>query len=159
MQHIRIEEKMEKPLVSVLDVSKSIIAFLGSISAMKLQKLVYYTQAWSLVWDESPLFEEHIEAWISGPVVPGLFREHKGKYLITEADLSDGDQSRLSAEQNETVKLVLEFYGDKNSQWLSDLTHMEDPWRKAREGLADNERGKKKISHASMQQYYSSLKE
>ena len=32
-------------------------------TSWKLQKLVYYCQAWSLVWDEEPLFEARIEAW------------------------------------------------------------------------------------------------
>lgn len=143
--------------VSVFDVARSIIASCGPMSAMKLQKLVYYAQAWSLVWDESPLFEERIEAWISGPVVLKLFREHKGKYLITKTDLSQGDASLLSDEQNLTVQFVLDFYGKRDSQWLSDLTHMEDPWKKARKGLADNERGNQEISPASMHEYYSSL--
>jgi uncharacterized phage-associated protein len=143
--------------VSVFDVAKYIIAAKGSLSAMKLQKLVYYCQAWSLVWDESPLFNERIEAWISGPVVPALFSEHKGKYMVTAADISQGDPSKLSPDQEETVKKVLDFYGGKNSQWLSDLTHMEDPWKIARKGLADNERGNSEITNDSMQEYYSSL--
>ena len=59
----------------------------------------------------------------------------------------------------ETVDIVLGFYGDKPSQWLSDLTHMEAPWRKAREraGLADGERGNAVITHALMAEYYDSL--
>ena len=46
-------------------------------AAMKLQKLVYYAQAWSLVWDEAPLFHARIEAWSNGPVAPALYREHR----------------------------------------------------------------------------------
>jgi uncharacterized phage-associated protein len=57
----------------------------------------------------------------------------------------------------ETIDAVLKVYGDKPSQWLSDLTHAEEPWREARKGLADGERGKNEISHASMAEYYSSL--
>lgn len=54
---------------------------------------------------------------------------------------------------------MLEYYGDKPSQWLSDLTHMEAPWRLAREvaGLEDGERGEAVIIHADMAEYYSSL--
>ncbi|WP_307850044.1 MULTISPECIES: type II toxin-antitoxin system antitoxin SocA domain-containing protein [unclassified Saccharopolyspora] len=42
------------------------------MTAMKLQKLVYYSQAWHLVWDERPLFDEPVQAWANGPVVPDL---------------------------------------------------------------------------------------
>ena len=55
--------------VSVLDVAAYILKKLGSMTTMKLQKLVYYSQAWSLVWDEQSLFIESIEAWANGPVV------------------------------------------------------------------------------------------
>ena len=48
------------------------------VTAWKLQKLVYYAQAWSLVWDEVPLFPERIEAWANGPVCPTLYQP-KGK--------------------------------------------------------------------------------
>ena len=49
---------------------------------MKLQKLVYYCQAWSLAWDDKPLFDEDFEAWANHPVCPELFKHHKGKVYI-----------------------------------------------------------------------------
>jgi len=51
----------------------------------------------------------------------------------------------------------LKYYGDKTSQWLSDLTHSESPWRDAREGLLPESRGSKVITHAEMSEYYSSI--
>jgi uncharacterized phage-associated protein len=57
-------------MVSVDDVAAYILEQRGPMSAMKLQKLVYYSQAWSLVWEDRPLFREEIQAWASGPVVP-----------------------------------------------------------------------------------------
>ena len=76
----------------------------------------------------------------------------------TERDLhSKGDPKRLTQEQRETVDAVLEFYGDKSSQWLSDMTHREKPWVDARIGLAPLERGSREISHEAMADYYSIL--
>lgn len=143
--------------VSVLDVAKYILRSCGEVSAMKLQKLVYYSQAWSLVWDDRPLFKEPIEAWVSGPVVRVLYEAHRGRFLLKPRDLSKGNARLLTADQKETIDLVLDYYGDKNSQWLSDLTHMEKPWLKARKGLASDERGSREISLASMSEYYSSI--
>ena len=54
---------------------------------MKLQKLLYYCQAWALVWDDKPLFKEKIEAWISGPVVRTLYNTHRGKFLLKLKDI------------------------------------------------------------------------
>ena len=127
----------------------------GPISAMKLQKLVYYCQAWSLVWDEKPLFAARIEAWVNGPVVPSLYNKHKGQFEITEWVW--GNPQSLNKDQIETIDAVLAFYGPKTAQWLSDLTHREQPWRSARAGLDDGERGANEITLASLHEYYSSL--
>ncbi len=54
-----------------------------TLSTVKLQKLVYYSQAWHLVWEDRPLFPERIEAWANGPVVPDLYREHRGDFELT----------------------------------------------------------------------------
>jgi uncharacterized phage-associated protein len=142
---------------SVLDVAAYILEKLGPMTAMKLQKLVYYSQAWSLVWDEKPLFREKVEAWANGPVVRRLFDAHKGQFKVS--DVTGGDAERLSGTEKETVDAVLKYYGRKSSQWLSDLTHLEAPWRDARTGLPDGMRGSAEISHAAMAQYYGSLDE
>jgi uncharacterized phage-associated protein len=141
-------------MVSVHDVAAYIVEKHGPMTAMKLEKLVYYSQAWSLVWDESPLFRERIQAWAAGPVVPALYYRHRGEFEITRWD---GNPDALSHSQRDSVDAVLRFYGTKTSQWLSDLTHSEEPWIKARAGLAPLERGNREITLASMAEYYSSL--
>lgn len=141
--------------VSAHDVAAHILQKQGAMTTMKLQKLVYYCQAWSLVWDEEPLFQEKIEAWANGPVVRELYDKHKGFFNISTWRL--GDPSKLSRKQVNTIKSVLDYYGDKTSQWLSDLTHKEEPWKNARQGLVPSERGSSEITHASMSEYYSSL--
>ena len=148
-------------MASIFDVVKYILSKKNNITAMKLQKLVYYCQAWSIVWDVEPLYKENIEAWANGPVIRELYERHKGIYKINgdsfNADL--GDVSKLNRDQKDTIESVIKYYGDKSSQWLSDLTHKEDPWKKAREGLLDGERGNRIISHASLEEYYSNLSE
>jgi len=136
------------------DVAKFILEECGEMTAMKLQKLVYYCQAWSLVWDDEPLFNEPIQAWANGPVVPALYERHRGKYKITHWD---GNIKALTKNQKDTIKHVLRFYHDKASYWLSELTHREAPWADARYGLAPGERGDQEITHAAMAEYYSSL--
>lgn len=142
-------------MANVHDVAAYILKKQGIMTAMKLQKLVYYAQAWSLVWDERPLFSERIEAWANGPVVPTLYQVHRGMFQVSSWQY--GDPDRLTPGERNTVDAVLKFYGPKTSQWLSDLTHNERPWREARGTLAAGERGEQVISHASMHEYYSGL--
>ena len=143
---------------SVLDVAQYILKQKGSMSAWKLQKLVYYSQAWSLVWDEKPIFPQKIEAWANGPVVRELYDAHRG--LFTVHSVSGGNSGRLNQTQKDTVDAVLKLYGAKPAQWLSDLTHKERPWREAREkaGLAAGERGNAEITVDAMYDYYGGLK-
>lgn len=142
-------------MASVHDIVAYILKKHGPITAMKLQKLLYYSQAWSLVWDERPLFTAKIEAWANGPVVPKVYALHRGQFEVSK--WSSGDASALSKSERETVDAVLEYYGGKSSQWLSDLTHAETPWRRARKGLRDGERGNAEITHAAMAEYYGGL--
>ncbi len=143
---------------SVFDVALYMLSKQGKLSAMKLQKLCYYAQAWSLVWDGRPLFGEPIEAWANGPVCPDLYKQHKGMFEVTtDTFRGRGDSSVFGPEETETLNAVLDYYGDKSPYWLSELTHAEAPWKDARKGLDLGERGKTEISLASMAEYYSSL--
>ncbi|MGE0083714.1 MAG: Panacea domain-containing protein [Desulfococcaceae bacterium] len=145
----------EDEMISVFDVSAYIVKRLGKMTTMKLQKLVYYCQAWSLVWDEKPLFKEQIEAWANGPVVRELFAFHRGMFQISSVPI--GNPDLLNGEQKETIESVIGYYGNKPSQWLIDLTHMEEPWKKARAGLPISVRSNRIISLEDMAEYYSSL--
>jgi len=122
---------------------------------MKLQKLVYYCQAWSLVWDEKPIFKEKIEAWSNGPVVRELFNQYKGLFVVDNIPI--GNPDRLEKNSKETVDSIIEFYGKYTAQQLVEMSHSEKPWKDARIGLNEIERGSREISKESMQEYYSSL--
>ena len=136
------------------DVAEFILGRLGPTPAMKLQKLVYYCQAWSLVWDERPMVCDEFQAWANGPVAPELYDRHRGQFAVGTVN---GNPGTLDQAARDTIEAVIEFYGAKHSQWLSDLTHTEDPWREARGSLPPGARSNAVISHASMAEYYSGL--
>jgi len=70
-------------MATIFHVAKYFLDKLGPMSVWKLQKLCYYAQAWSLVWDEKPLFQEDFQAWSNGPVCPELYQIHKGIHIIS----------------------------------------------------------------------------
>jgi uncharacterized phage-associated protein len=142
-------------MARVHDVAAYIISKLRSVDAMKLQKLLYYSQAWSLVWDERPMFSPKVEAWANGPVVRKVFKTYQGQYKVSKA--LEGDRNALSVDERGTVDAVLKFYGEKDGFYLSELTHREQPWMDARKGLAPGEKSDREITKASMRDYYSSL--
>jgi len=125
------------------------------MSAMKLQKLAYYSQAWNLVWDERPLFEESIQAWANGPVIYALYDKHRGQFQVS--NWRWGQPDKLTDEEKETVDAVLDAYGHYTAHDLSEMTHREDPWRDARRNLPEGARSAAHISQASLHEYYHGL--
>lgn len=143
-------------MANIFDTAHYILEKCGPMSTMKLQKLCYYSQAWSLVWDDAPLFEEDFEAWANGPVCKALFSKTQGKFKVSAEDENYGDND-LTDNQKDTIDKVLEYYGNRNAQWLSQLTHMEDPWKLARKGIPDGVGCDYPITKESMAIYYGGL--
>lgn len=136
--------------MNVFDVAKYILHELGAIQVWKLHKLIYYCQAWSLVWDDEPLFEENFYAWDNGPVCKELYEKHIGLYRLSENDIH-GEINGFTTSRKKTMGAVLDHYGDKEPYWLRELVREEDPWKKAKE-YKDSI-----ITKESMFEYYSSL--
>lgn len=147
-------------MANVFDVARYILELCKErrelpITTWKLQKLVYYSQAWSLVWDDQPLFEEPIEAWANGPVCPELYMAHRGQFKISLMLLGNSDV--LSDDQKETIRVVVDSYAEKSAHYLSELTHQEEPWKNARIGIPPGVRSNQVISQESMAEYYGGL--
>ena len=123
-------------MARVRDVAAYIISKLRSVDVMKLQKLLYYSQAWSLV-------------------VRKAFKTYQGQYKVSSA--LEGDKTSLSEDERGTVDAILRFNGDKEGFYLSELTHKVDPWTDARKGLAPSDKSDRDITKASMRDYYNSL--
>ena len=125
-------------MATVFDVAKYILDHYGAMSAMKLQKLVFYSQAMSLVWDDVPLFEDDFEAWAKGPVCRKLFDAHKGKFMLNDSEFLtqyQPDTVHLTAEQKETIDVVVGSLIGYPPYVLSDMAHNEKPWLDARGDL------------------------
>ena len=142
-------------MAKVHDVTAYIISKTRNLDAMKLQKLLYYSQAWALVWDSRPLFPSKIEAWANGPVIREVFKAYQGQYRITEARF--GNKDALNPTEKKTVDAVLKFYGPQSGFYLSELTHKERPWKEARQGIAPGEPSDREITKSAMLEYYGSL--
>lgn len=147
-------------MANIVDVAKYILEKKGTMSTMKLQKLCYYSQAWTLAWYEVPLFKEDFQAWANGPVCRELFDWHRGQFRISADCLPQlSGKSNLSVTECETIDKVLDFYGDKEGHWLSELTHKERPWKEARQksNALPGDSCSEIITKESMADYYSGL--
>ncbi|GHU37185.1 hypothetical protein FACS1894105_08830 [Clostridia bacterium] len=144
-------------MATVIDAAKYILAKKGKMTSMKLEKLVYYAQAWSLAWDEEPLFDEDFEAWANGPVCPELFKVHKGVFTLNNGFFGEYDETVFTDEQKKTLEAVLEGYGDNAPHELSEFTHAELPWKQARGGTPPGYMCKNVIEKEAMRDFYAGL--
>lgn len=146
------------------------------ISNLKLQKLVYYAQAWHLAITDEPLFLDEIEAWKHGPVVPSLYIKYKrfGWESIRPSAIAPAVLSMKPWEPSvirrsktsvalvkKATKAILgdvwETYGQFSAKRLEELTHSEDPWIDARQGCKPHEASSAVISRETMHRYYAQL--
>ena len=144
-------------MANVFDVAKYILDNYGAMSAMKLQKLCYYSQAMSLVWDDVPLFDEEFEAWAKGPVCRELFNAHKGKFMLEDSAFLEPFQpnvEHLSNTQKETINAVVGGLVDLPAYRLSELAHSEAPWKNARGNCSNGERCSNVIPKDAMMEFY-----
>ena len=124
---------------------------------LKLQKLLYYCQAWHLVFTDKELFDDRIEAWVHGPVIPSVFhrfRQYRWGTLPINEHADVPELSDASYPIKDHVESVLNAYAHLNGRELETLTHGEDPWRDARRGLPCDQPSTSEISWASMRNYY-----
>lgn len=117
---------------------------------MHLQKLLYYSQAWSLAWTGKPLFSDEIEAWVMGPVVRQVWAAGRYSDYVVPADGED-----LTPEQRALIDAVYAFYGRDGGRALSVRTHGEDPWVEARGDTPPNVQSTKPVSQSTMRRFFS----
>lgn len=121
------------------------------VSNLKLQKLVYYAQAWHLAFFEDPLFVEEFEAWVHGPVVPDLYHNYKH---FGWQPINEDVEPELPDSVWEFLDDVADEYFGCDAYDLKKMTHLEDPWLRARGDLPMDEPSDKVIQKEWIQEYY-----
>jgi uncharacterized phage-associated protein len=125
------------------------------ITNKKLQKLVYYAQAWSLVLNNEKLFSDPIEAWVHGPAIRSLYDRYKKFGFNPIKEDSEVNETDIPKDVKKVLDSVWGVYGKMDADYLELLTHSEDPWQEARKGLQFDESSGNEISLEVMKNYYS----
>lgn len=140
-----------------------ILATCGKMSHLKLQKLLYYVQAFHLAYfDGYPLIEDEFEAWLHGPVSKKVYDKVRD-FAVLYNDIEftgDGEgiiatvKHRLSSEQLTLIDDVLKEYSTLTGTQLENLTHSEAPWINARKECGFGDACRVIIPKTEMASYY-----
>ena len=133
----RIPEHGSERLNAVVEFLRSLVDYEegDGISNLKLQKLLYLCQGWSLAERDAALFEEDFKAWLHGPVIPAIyqrFKEHGWGPIPPQAPIAVDPDEHLSEAERELVEMVWRNYGHMEAKDLEYLTHADKPWLDAR---------------------------
>lgn len=126
------------------------------LTQLKLQKLVYYADAWHLVHFNESLISEDFEAWVHGPVVRSLyscFATFKWQPIQVPVEQPDN----LSDDKKEFLQDVFQYFSKFTAYELEQMTHMEKPWLEAREGVPTGEASTNIINKDTMLSFYSQM--
>jgi uncharacterized phage-associated protein len=129
------------------------------ITPLKLQKLIYYAQAWLLVFLDRSFFDEDFQAWVHGPVVPNLYFEFKKHGYCSIPKATNFDKTVFKSDELQILEMVYDVYGRYDAKHLEHLTHRESPWTEARRGYEPDEKCTHIITKTSMLQYYKWIKD
>ena len=128
------------------------------VSNKKLQKLLYYTQAWSVAIRDKAIFEDKIEAWVHGPAIKEVYLAYQqfGAKPI-EKEVTDEVLGQIPKETINLIDQVWDVYSKYDPGYLEFLTHSEKPWQMARQNLEPHASSQNEITLESMREYYGPL--
>lgn len=126
------------------------------LTNLKLQKLLYYSQAWYLVQHNSEIFAEDFQAWVHGPVLPSQYHRFSS-FAWRQIDSAVRKPDALHIKLRNHLKNIIHEFGALSAIQLELMTHQEAPWRYARKGLSATAKSTNKISKESMKAFYGSL--
>lgn len=120
--------------VSAHDVAAYIVQWFNGkeeesdLTPMKLQKLLYYCQGYTLAVTGLPLFNDVIEAWEHGPVVADVYKAYSSQGNVPVTTPITGKGDALTSEQQDLCSEVLTVRGQFSAWMLRESTHREAPW-------------------------------
>lgn len=159
-------DAQKAPATNVQDVVDYIIGQFadedGSLSILKLQKLLYYVQAWHLAFGRGPLFTGRFQAWVHGPVNRQVYERFKDTHslfaTVSRESIRQGfDTNVLPPEARGHIDEILEAYGQFSGVQLENMTHEEAPWLEARGNLKSFERCENELNEKTMQDFFAKL--
>lgn len=126
------------------------------VDALKLQKLLYYAKAWTLALkDGHSVFPDQFQAWVHGPANLKVWHYFKAYDFNTpNPSLAKETFEQITPSEKEILDIVWNSYGKFDGKYLEILTHAEEPWLNARQGLNQDDISQNIITDDSMKTYY-----
>lgn len=158
---IAMEKANSIQTIDSIILSDYILKNYGPMSHLKLQKLLFYCDAYCLAYTGEELVTDEFEAWVHGPVSRKVYANLKDVSILY-ADLTyvdkgidvDAEFDKLNSSKKDVVKEVLRVLSTWTGLQLESSTHKEQPWIEARAGYGQGEKCNTPISKATTRSFY-----
>lgn len=100
------------------------------ITNLQLQKILYYIQGAYIAEENDPLFDNRIEAWRYGPVVPDVYYWYNDNMSNKIKNVEVKNNIEFSDREREIIERVVNAKIQIDPWELVRETHKEDPWKK-----------------------------
>lgn len=127
------------------------------LTNLKLQKLLYYADAWNLALYDEPLFTENFKAWVHGPVLTSQY--HRFKDYRWQPIAEEIEKPEVSDDLAAHLDEIVDVFGCETAVALELMTHQEKPWLEARGDLPTTEPSSAPVSKETTKQFYRSFKD
>lgn len=98
-----------------------------AISNLKLQKILYFVQAQFIVKLGVPCFDNIMQAWNYGPVVPDVYRKYRG-YGNTNIPSFGGKKFHFEKDEQRTLDATIDRASEYAASQLVEIAHNQCPW-------------------------------
>ncbi|HCU0430123.1 TPA: SocA family protein [Serratia marcescens] len=125
------------------------------MTPLKLQKMVFYADAWFLAINNEELVSETFQAWVHGPVSRELysrFADYKWRPITEDIQCPEFD-----VDVKNHLDEIYNVFGGFSAYELEQLTHQEQPWIEARAGLPESEPCQNTISKETTRKFYAEM--
>ncbi len=141
-------------MYNALQVAEYVIEYSTSngtpVSNLRLQKVLYFIQAEFMVSKNVACFNDKIEAWDLGPVIPTVYRKYKvfGASSIPVVNNVSFDNG-ITSDDIKTISQTVDQCNRYSTSALVEITHNQEPWIKAYNSIFSKE-----ISPNSLYEYF-----
>ncbi|WP_407491858.1 Panacea domain-containing protein [Pseudooceanicola sp. MF1-13] len=125
------------------------------LTPLKLQKLLFYSDAWHMALYDQEATNERFQAWVHGPVA--LSQYHRFKDFRWRPITEEIDRPELEGRMAQHLNEIIDVFGSESATALEIMTHQEAPWQAARGGIPDNEPCNNYIDKGLTRDFYGAL--
>ena len=153
------QEELKSTKSILYNVSLYLLEREYEIDQLSIQKQLFFINGFSKHFLNKRLINDKAECWKYGPVYRDIYDafSYYGYNKIDFDELTKDRIINLSDEEKKYIDAMIDAFGFYSGSILREMTHLTDPWIKARIGLNDNDNSNREIDNKDIDNYFQKI--